>query len=174
MCSPGSPPRSSVFLTFFIAFAVKAPMVPVHTWLPDSAAQATPGTSTLLVGVLDKVGTFGMIAILLPMFPAASQAAAPVIMVFAVISIIYGALLALAQNDLMRMIAFTSVSHFGFIVLGIFAGTQTAMVGSMIYMLAHGVTTAALFLIAGFLIQRGHSADMRSYSGMQQIGRAHV
>lgn len=158
-----------VFLTFFIAFAVKAPMVPVHTWLPDSAAQATPGTSTLLVGVLDKVGTFGMIAILLPMFPAASQSAAPVIMVFAVISIIYGGLLALAQNDLLRMIAFTSISHFGFIVLGIFAGTQTAMVGSMIYMLAHGVATAALFLIAGFLIGRGHSADMRTYSGMQRV-----
>ena len=158
-----------VFLSFFIAFAVKAPMVPVHTWLPDSAAQATPGTSTLLVGVLDKVGTFGMIAILLPLFPAAAQAAAPVIMVLAVISIIYGALLALGQNDLMRMIAFTSVSHFGFIVLGIFAGTQTAMVGSMLYMLAHGVSTAAMFLIAGFLIQRGHSADMRTYSGMQRI-----
>src|SRR5690625_643862 len=169
MCSPGSPPRSSVFLTFFIAFAIKAPMVPVHTWLPDAAAQATPGTSTLLVGVLDKVGTFAMIGILLPLFPGASAQAAPVIMVLAVISIIYGGLLAIGQNDLMRMIAFTSVSHFGFIVLGIFAGTQTAMVGSMIYMLAHGVTTAALFLIAGFLIQRGHSADMRSYSGMQRV-----
>lgn len=158
-----------VFLSFFIAFAVKAPMVPVHTWLPDAAAEATPGTSTLLVGVLDKVGTFAMISILLPLFPTQAAQAAPVIMVLAVISIIYGALLAVAQNDLMRMIAFTSVSHFGFIVLGIFAGTQTAMVGSMIYMLAHGVTTAALFLIAGFLIQRGHSADMRSYSGMQRV-----
>ncbi|MGC0142983.1 MULTISPECIES: NADH-quinone oxidoreductase subunit M [unclassified Pseudactinotalea] len=158
-----------VFLSFFVAFAVKAPMVPVHTWLPDSAAQATPGTSTLLVGVLDKVGTFGMIAILLPIFPGAAAQAAPVIMVLAVISIIYGALLALGQNDLMRMIAFTSVSHFGFIVLGIFAGTQTAMVGSMLYMLAHGLSTAAMFLIAGFLIQRGYSADMRTYSGMQRV-----
>ena len=146
-----------VFLSFFLAFAVKAPMVPVHTWLPDTAAEATPGTSVLLVGVLDKVGTFAMIAICLPLFPAAAQAAAPVIIVLAIISIVYGALLAIGQNDLMRMIAFTSVSHFGFIVLGIFVGTQTAMVGSMIYMLAH------------FLIQRGRSADMRTYSGMQRL-----
>src|SRR5690625_96584 len=158
-----------VFLSFFLAFAVKAPMVPVHTWLPDTAAEATPGTSVLLVGVLDKVGTFAMIAICLPLFPAAAQAAAPVIIAAAIISIVYGALLAIGQNDLMRMIAFTSVSHFGFIVLGIFVGTQTAMVGSMIYMLAHGLSTAAMFLIAGFLIQRGQSADMRTYSGMQRI-----
>ncbi len=158
-----------VFLSFFLAFAIKAPMVPLHTWLPDSAEAATPGTSTLLVGVLDKVGTFGMIAICLPLFPDAAATAAPVIMVFAVISIVYGALLAIGQNDLMRMISFTSISHFGFIVLGIFAGTQTAMTGSMIYMLAHGLSTAAMFLIAGFLIRRGHSADMRTYSGMQRI-----
>ncbi|HIZ37941.1 MAG TPA: NADH-quinone oxidoreductase subunit M [Candidatus Ruania gallistercoris] len=160
-----------LFLTFFIAFAIKAPMVPVHTWLPDSAGQAPPGTSALLVGVLDKVGTFGMIAICLPLFPAASAAAAPAIIVLAIISIIYGGILAIGQHDLMRMIAFSSVSHFGFIVMGVFVGTQTAMVGAMLYMVAHGVTIAALFLISGFLTQRGGSQDMRTYSGMQRVTR---
>ncbi|WP_277051515.1 NADH-quinone oxidoreductase subunit M [Ruania albidiflava] len=158
-----------IFLTFFVAFAIKAPMVPVHTWLPDAAGQAPPGTSTLLVGVLDKVGTFGMIAICLPLFPGASAAAAPVIIVLAILSIIYGGILAIGQHDLMRMIAFSSVSHFGFIVMGVFVGTQTAMVGAMLYMVAHGVTIAALFLISGFLTQRGATADMRTYSGMQRI-----
>jgi NADH-quinone oxidoreductase subunit M len=158
-----------LFLGFFIAFAIKAPMWPVHTWLPDAAQQAPPGTSTLLVGVLDKVGTFGMIALCLPLFPNAAQAAAPVIIVLALVSIIYGGLLAIGQKDLMRLIAFTSVSHFGFIVLGIFVGTQTALVGSMIYMVAHGVSTAAMFLVGGFLTQRGGTQDMGAYGGMQRI-----
>jgi NADH-quinone oxidoreductase subunit M len=158
-----------LFLGFFIAFAIKAPMWPVHTWLPDAAQQSPPGTSTLLVGVLDKVGTFGMIALCLPLFPNASQAAAPVIIVLAIISIIYGGILAIGQSDLMRFVAFTSVSHFGFIVLGIFAGTQTAMNGAMIYMVAHGVSTAAMFLVGGFLTQRGGSQDMSTYGGMQRI-----
>ncbi len=158
-----------LFLGFFIAFAIKAPMFPVHTWLPDAAQQGTPGTSTLLVGVLDKVGTFGMIVLCLPLFPQASKAAAPVIIVLALISIIYGALVAIGQKDLMRLIAFTSVSHFGFIVLGIFVGTQVAMTGSMIYMVAHGLSTAAMFLVGGFLSQRGGSQDMSTYGGMQRI-----
>ncbi|MFV0425552.1 MAG: NADH-quinone oxidoreductase subunit M [Beutenbergiaceae bacterium] len=158
-----------LFLGFFVAFAIKAPMFPVHTWLPDAAQAAPPGTSTLLVGVLDKVGTFGMIALCLPLFPNAVQTATPVIIVLALISILYGAALAIGQNDLMRMIAFTSVSHFGFIVLGIFVGTSTAMTGAMIYMVAHGVSTAAMFLVGGFLTQRGESQDMRTYGGMQRI-----
>ncbi|MFV0252085.1 MAG: NADH-quinone oxidoreductase subunit M [Beutenbergiaceae bacterium] len=158
-----------LFLGFFIAFAIKAPMFPVHTWLPDAAQQAPPGTSTLLVGVLDKVGTFGMIALCLPLFPGAAKTAAPVIIVLALISILYGGALAIGQNDLMRMIAFTSVSHFGFIVLGIFVGTSTAMTGAMIYMVAHGVSTAAMFLVGGFLTQRGENQDMASYGGMQRI-----
>ncbi|GAB2614563.1 NADH-quinone oxidoreductase subunit M [Pseudactinotalea suaedae] len=160
-----------LFLGFFIAFAIKAPMWPVHTWLPDAAQQATPGTSTLLVGVLDKVGTFGMIVLCLPLFPNAAAAAAPVIIVLALISILYGGLLAIGQNDMMRLIAFTSVSHFGFIVLGIFVGSATAVTGSMIYMVAHGVSTAGMFLVAGFLTQRGGTQDMGAYSGMQRITR---
>ena len=158
-----------LFLGFFIAFAIKAPMWPVHTWLPDAAQQAPPGTSTLLVGVLDKVGTFGMIALCLPLFPTAAQQAAPVIIVLALISILYGGLLAIGQKDLMRLIAFTSVSHFGFIVLGIFVLNETALTGAMIYMVAHGVSTAAMFLVGGFLTQRGGTQDMGAYGGMQRV-----
>jgi len=158
-----------LFLGFFLAFAIKAPMFPVHTWLPDAAQQATPGTSTLLVGVLDKVGTFGMIALCLPLFPDASRWAAPVIVVFALVSIIYGGLVAIGQNDLMRLVAYTSVSHFGFIVLGIFVFTSTATTGSALYMLAHGLSTAALFLIGGMLTTRGRTQDIGAYGGMQRV-----
>ncbi|HHW83009.1 MAG TPA: NADH-quinone oxidoreductase subunit M [Actinomycetales bacterium] len=158
-----------LFLSFFIAFAIKAPMVPVHTWLPDTAQQADSGTSTLLVGVLDKLGTFGMITLCLPLFPSASRWAAPVIIALAVISIIYGGLVALAQRDFMRLTAMTSVSHFGFIVLGIFIGSSVAMTGSMLYMIAHGVSTAALFLTLGFLEKRGHSQWIPTYRGMQRV-----
>jgi NADH-quinone oxidoreductase subunit M len=143
-----------IFLSFFIAFAIKAPMFPVHTWLPDAAQAARPGTSVLLVGVLDKVGTFGMVSLCLPLFPHAAKWAAPAVICLAVISILWGAAMALAQTDILRMIAYTSVSHFGFIVLGIFAFTQTAEVGASFYMVNHGLSTGALFLLAGFLIAR--------------------
>ncbi|HLS01045.1 MAG TPA: NADH-quinone oxidoreductase subunit M, partial [Beutenbergiaceae bacterium] len=158
-----------LFLSFFVAFAVKAPMVPVHTWLADAAAEGPAGTSTLLVGVLDKVGTFGMIALCLPLFPEASKAAAPVIIILAIISIIYGGIVAIGQRDIMRMIAFSSVSHFGFIVMGIYVGNATALTGSMIYMIAHGVSIAGLFLIAGMLTTRAGTQNMNEFQGMQRI-----
>ncbi|MDR0627792.1 MAG: NADH-quinone oxidoreductase subunit M [Bifidobacteriaceae bacterium] len=154
-----------IFLAFFVAFAVKAPMFPVHTWLPDAAQAAKPGTSVLLVGVLDKVGTFGMVALCLPLFPDASRWAAPVIVVLAVVSIFWGAFLALGQKDILRMIAYTSVSHFGFIVLGIFAFTETAEIGSAFYMVNHGLSTGGLFLLAGFLIARRGTQDMTLMGG---------
>ncbi|MDR3106686.1 MAG: NADH-quinone oxidoreductase subunit M [Bifidobacteriaceae bacterium] len=158
-----------IFLSFFAAFAIKAPMFPVHTWLPDAAQAAKPGTSVLLVGVLDKVGTFGMVTLCLPLFPAASLWAAPVIVVLAVVSIFWGAFLALGQSDILRMIAYTSVSHFGFIVLGIFAFTETAEVGSAFYMVNHGLSTGALFLLAGFLIaRRGTQAMTLMGGGLQR------
>src|SRR5699024_5604202 len=144
----------------FGAFAVKAPLVPVHTWLADAAAEGPPGTSTLLVGVLDKVGTFGMIALCLPLFPEASKAAAPVIIVLAIISIIYGGIVAIGQRDIMRMIAFTSVSHFGIIVMRIYVRSSTALTGRMVYSVAHGVSTAGLLLIAGMLTHRGGTQNM--------------
>ncbi|MGA1705450.1 MAG: complex I subunit 4 family protein, partial [Candidatus Nanopelagicaceae bacterium] len=123
-----------LFLGFFIAFAIKAPLWPVHTWLPDAARSATPGTSVLLLGVLDKVGTFGMIRYCLEIFPNASKTFTPMIITLAVISIIYGAFLAIGQKEILRLIAFTSISHFGFIVMGIFAMTTQGHSGANLYM----------------------------------------
>jgi NADH-quinone oxidoreductase subunit M len=164
---PGT--QKMLFLGFFFAFAVKAPMVPFHTWLPDAAAESTPGTATLLVGVLDKVGTFGMIRYLLPIFPDASRYYTPVIIGLAVVSIFYGALLAIGQTDMMRLVAFSSVSHFGFIVMGIFAMTSQGLSGSTLYMVNHGFSTGALFLVVGFLMSRRGSKRIEDFGGVQKI-----
>ena len=158
-----------LFVGFFIAFAIKAPMVPLHTWLPDAAEAATPATSTLLVGVLDKVGTFGMIRFCLQFFPNASQWATPVVVTLALVSIIYGGLMAIGEQHMMRLIAFTSVSHFGFIVLGIFAFTRMSGQGSVLYMLNHGFSTAALFLLAGMLVARSGSPFIRDHGGWARV-----
>ena len=158
-----------IFLSLFIAFAIKAPMVPVHTWLPDTAEQATPGTSILLIGVLDKIGTFGMIALCLPILPEASRWAAPVILVLAVISIIYGGLVAIGQDNLYRLISYTSISHFGFMVMGIFIGSQIAATGAMVYMVAHGLSIAGLYLTTGFLVRRTNTASIKELGGMQRV-----
>ena len=158
-----------MFVGFFIAFAVKAPMWPVHTWLPDAATESRPATAVLLVGVLDKVGTYGMIRFCLSLFPEASQWATPVVLTLAVISVVYGALLAIGQTDMMRLIAFTSISHFGFIVLGIFALTSVGGAGSTLYMVNHGFSTAGLFLIAGFLVSRHGSKRIPDYGGWQRV-----
>ena len=158
-----------LFLGFFIAFAIKAPMWPLHTWLPDAASAATPGTAILLIGVLDKVGTYGMIRSCLPLFPEASHYFAPTIVVLAVISIIYGAILAIGQKDLKRLIAFTSISHFGFIVLGIFAMTSPAGAGATLYMFNHGFSTAALFMVAGWMISRRNSSKISDFGGLQRV-----
>ncbi|HSE02849.1 MAG TPA: NADH-quinone oxidoreductase subunit M, partial [Methylomirabilota bacterium] len=154
---------------FFIAFAIKAPMVPVHTWLPDVADEATPGTSVLLVSILDKIGTFGMIRFCLGLFPEASQWATPVVLVLAVVSVIYGALLAIGQDNIPRLIAFTSVSHFGFIVLGIFVMNTYGQSGSTLYMFNHGLSTAALFLITGFMIRRRGSQLISDFGGVEKV-----
>jgi NADH-quinone oxidoreductase subunit M len=158
-----------LFVGFMFAFAIKAPLVPLHTWLPDAAEQSTPGGATMMVGVMDKIGTFGMIRFCLGLFPEASQWATPVVITLAVISILYGAILAIGSRDLMRFIAYTSISHFGFIVLGIFVFTSQSLVGSTLYMLNHGLSTAALFVAAGYLIRRGRSRDMNAYSGVQKV-----
>jgi NADH-quinone oxidoreductase subunit M len=158
-----------MFVAFFFAFAVKAPMWPVHTWLPDAATEARPATAVLLVGVLDKVGTFGMIRFCLQLFPEASKWATPVVIVLAVISVLYGALLAIGQTDVMRLIAYTSVSHFGFIVLGIFAMTTVGGAGSTLYMLNHGFGTAALFLVAAMLVARRGSKRIPDFGGWQRV-----
>jgi len=160
-----------MFCAFFLAFAIKAPMFPVHTWLPDVAENASPGTSTLLICVLDKVGTFGMLTLCLPLFPEASRWAAPFVVVLAVVSILYGAVLAIGQKDVLRLIGYTSVSHFGFIVLGIFTFTQTGTAGSSLMMLNHGISTGALFLIAGFAIARHPERSQRigDYGGLRLV-----
>jgi len=158
-----------LFAGFLVAFIVKAPMVPVHTWLPDVAEQATPGSSTLLVGVLDKIGTFGMLRFCLGLFPEASRMATPFMIVLAVISILYGAIAAIGQRDLMRFVSFTSVSHFGVMVLGIFALTSQSITGSVFYMLNHGFSTAAMFLVLGFLVKRRGSALIPDTRGVFQV-----
>ena len=158
-----------LFLGFFIAFAIKAPLWPVHTWLPDAAKSATPGTSVLLLGVLDKVGTFGMIRYCIELFPNASKTFTPLIVTLAVISIIYGAFLAIGQKEIKRLIAFTSISHFGFIVMGIFAMTTQGHSGSALYMVNHGFSTAALFLVAGWMIKRRGSSLIADFGGLQRV-----
>lgn len=165
----GGTAQTWIFWSFFIAFAIKAPMFPVHTWLPDTAAASRPGTSTLLVGVLDKIGSYGMIALCLPLFPEASKEASFTIMVFAVVSIVWGGFAAIGSTHLMRLIAFTSVSHFGFMILGIFSGSSVALTGAILYMVAHGVATGAMFLTAGFLARRGGTYDIDAYGGWQRV-----
>ncbi|HZO70091.1 MAG TPA: NADH-quinone oxidoreductase subunit M [Kribbellaceae bacterium] len=158
-----------LMLGFLFAFAVKAPMVPFHTWLPDAAAEATPGTSVLLVGILDKIGTFGMLRYCLGVFPNASEWATPVVLALALVSVLYGALLAIGQTDIKRLIAYTSISHFGFIVMGIYALTSQGMTGSTLYMFNHGLSTAALFIVAGYLISRHGSARIADYGGVEKV-----
>ena len=164
-----------LFLGFFIAFAIKAPLWPFHTWLPDAARSATPGTSVLLLGVLDKVGTYGMIRFCLSLFPEASKEFGPTIIVLSLISIFYGAFLAIAQGtssgdgNIKALISYTSISHFGFITLGIFAFTQQSHSGATLYMINHGFSTAALFLIAGWMISRRKSERISDFGGLQRV-----
>ena len=161
--------QNLLFLGFFIAFAIKAPLWPLHTWLPDAAASATPGTSVLLLGVLDKVGTFGMIRFCLTLFPDASRTFTPLIITLAVISILYGAFLAIGAKDIKRLIAYTSISHFGFITMGIFAMTTQGHSGATLYMFNHGFSTAALFIVAGWMASRRGSSMIADFGGLQRV-----
>ena len=161
--------QNFLFLGFFIAFAIKAPLLPMHTWLPDAAKSATPGTSVLLLGVLDKVGTFGMIRYCVELFPEASKTFTPIIITLSVISILYGAFLAIGQKDIKGLIAFTSISHFGFITMGIFAMTSQGNSGATLYMLNHGFSTAALFLTAGWMMSRRGSSTIAEFGGLQRV-----
>jgi NADH-quinone oxidoreductase subunit M len=155
-----------LFAGFFLAFAIKAPLVPFHTWLPDSGAEAPIGSAVLLVGVLDKVGTFGFLRYCLPLFPDASRELAPWVLVLAVVGILYAALLAMGQSDMKRLVSYTSIAHFGFIALGIFAFTTEATTGAVLYMVNHGLATGLLFLVVGMLIARGGSRQIRDYGGV--------
>lgn len=157
-----------LFAAFFFAFAIKAPLVPLHSWLPDAAGSSTPAVAVLLIGILDKVGTYGMLRFLLPMFPDASVELAPIALTLAVLSIFYGAVMAIGSKDIKRLMAYISISHFGFIVLGIFAFTTQGISGAMFYMLSHGLSTAALFLAAGYLMHRTGSSKIDDHAGAFQ------
>jgi NADH-quinone oxidoreductase subunit M len=158
-----------LFLGFFLAFAIKAPFFPFHTWLPDAGGAAPAGAAALLVGVLDKVGTFGILRYCLPLFPNASVYFAPMAMTLALIGIIYAALLAVGQNDLKRLVSYTSVAHFGFIGIGIFAFTTQAGSGSVLYMFNHGLATGLLFLAVGMLVARRGSASVTDFGGAGKL-----
>jgi NADH-quinone oxidoreductase subunit M len=155
-----------LMLGFFVAFAVKLPAFLVHSWLPDAHTQAPTAGSVILAGVLLKTGAYGMLRFVVPLFPEAAAHFAPVAMALGVAGIIYGAMLALAQTDMKRLVAYTSISHLGFVLLGIFAWNAWAMSGALMQMLAHGIATGAMFVLAGVLQERMHTRDMREMGGL--------
>jgi len=158
-----------LFLGFFVAFAIKAPFFPFHTWLPDAGGAAPAGAAALLVGVLDKVGTFGILRYCLPLFPQAAKYFAPLGLVLALVGVVYGALLAVGQNDLKRLVSYTSIAHFGFIGIGIFAFTTQAGSGAVLYMVNHGLATGLLFLVVGMLVTRRGSANVADFGGAGKV-----
>jgi NADH-quinone oxidoreductase subunit M len=158
-----------VFLAFLIAFAVKVPMVPLHTWLPDAHVQAPTAGSIVLAGVLLKMGAYGFLRFSLPMLPEASHAFAPFILVLSVVAIIYGGLLALAQDDLKKLVAYASVSHMGFVTLGLFTFNAKGVEGGVLQMFNHGITTGALFLFVGLIYERTHTRRIADYGGLMKV-----
>jgi NADH-quinone oxidoreductase subunit M len=159
----------ALFLGFFIAFAIKAPLWPFHTWLPDAASEAPTGTAVMLVGILDKVGTFGFLRFCIPLFPYASKLFAPYVLGLCVAGILYGALVAIGQRDLKRLVAYSSVSHFGFIALGVFAFTTQGGSGATLYMVNHAFSTGALFIVVGFLASRRGSRMVDDFGGVANV-----
>jgi NADH-quinone oxidoreductase subunit M len=155
-----------LFGSFFLAFAIKVPLFPLHTWLPDAHTEAPTAGSIMLAGVLLKLGTYGMLRFCLPLFTNTAHRLAPYIAVLAIIGIIYGALVSMVQTDLKRLVAYSSVSHLGFVVLGLFAFTPIAMQGALYQMLNHGISTGALFLLVGMLDDRRHTFEIRQYGGL--------
>jgi NADH-quinone oxidoreductase subunit M len=168
--STGNPlePRAEMllFLAFFVAFAIKVPLFPLHTWLPDAHVEAPTAGSVMLAGILLKMGTYGMMRFCLPLFPDSAHRAAPWVAVLAIIGIIYGALVAMVQPNLKKLVAYSSVSHLGFVVLGIFAFQNISMQGAVYQMLAHGMSTGALFLLVGMLYDRKHTFEISEYGGL--------
>jgi NADH-quinone oxidoreductase subunit M len=155
-----------LFGAFFLAFAIKVPLFPLHTWLPDAHTDAPTAGSVILAGVMLKLGTYGILRFCLPLFPAAAHKLAPLIGVLAIIGIVYGALVATVQHDLKRLVAYTSVSHLGFVVLGIFAFNAIAIQGAIYQMLNHGISTGALFLVVGMLYDRRHTHEISEFGGL--------
>ncbi|MCP8686186.1 complex I subunit 4 family protein [Marinobacterium sedimentorum] len=162
-------PAFWLMLGFFVAFAVKLPMVPLHTWLPDAHTEAPTAGSVLLAAILLKTGAYGLLRFALPLFPAASADFAPLAMGLGALGVLYGAKLAFAQHDIKRLVAYTSVSHMGFVLLGIYAMNDLALQGALMQMLAHGLSTAALFIIVGMLYARWHTRDLRQLGGLWSL-----
>jgi NADH-quinone oxidoreductase subunit M len=158
-----------LFLGFFVAFAVKVPLFPFHTWLPDAHTEAPTGGSVILAGVLLKIGTFGFLRYSIPLFPDASRYFAPAMMGLGMVGIFYGALVAIMQKDIKRLVAYTSIAHLGFIMLGMFAFTSQSLAGGVLYMVNHGLSTGALFLIVGFLYERRHTRLIEDYGGLRSV-----
>jgi NADH-quinone oxidoreductase subunit M len=155
-----------IMLGFFLAFAVKLPVVPFHSWLPDAHSQAPTAGSVILAGVLLKTAAYGFLRFLLPLFPSGSAELAPIAMWLGVLGIVYGAICAYGQNDAKRLVAYTSISHMGFIVLGVFAGTEEALQGVIMQILAHGISAAGLFILVGEIAERLETRDLRQMGGL--------
>jgi NADH-quinone oxidoreductase subunit M len=155
-----------LFLAFFVAFAIKVPLFPLHTWLPDAHVEAPTAGSVMLASVMLKMGTYGLVRYCLPMFPEAARRCAPWIIALAIIGIIYGALVAMVQPNMKKLVAYSSVSHLGFVVLGIFSFTQLGLDGAVYQMLNHGISTGALFVLVGLLYERRHSLVIADYGGV--------
>ena len=158
-----------LFWAFFAAFAVKVPMFPVHTWLPDAHTEAPTAGSVILAGILIKMGAYGFLRFSLPLFPQAAVAMAPYMLALSVVAIIYGAVICLVQTDLKRLIAYSSVSHMGFVTLGIFALNAQGLEGGILQMLNHGVVTGALFLMVGVVYERSHTREIANYGGLASV-----
>jgi len=158
-----------LFIAFAVAFAIKVPMFPLHTWLPDAHVEAPTAGSVILAGVLLKMGAYGFLRFNLPLFPKVAVAAAPIIAILAVIGIIYGALVAYAQKDVKKLVAYSSVSHLGFVMLGIFALNQQAVSGAILQMVNHGLSTGGLFLVVGMLYERRHTREMSAFGGLWKV-----
>jgi len=157
-----------LFLGFFIAFAIKAPLWPFHTWLPDAADSAQPGAAVLMLGTMDKVGTFGMLRYCWELFPAGARYFTPLVITLAVIATLYGAIVAIGQTGMKRLLGYVSISHFGLITLGVFVMTSQGVSGATLYMVNHAFVTGALFIVAGFLIIRRGSDRIEDFGGVQQ------
>lgn len=161
--------QSWLFFAFLIAFAVKVPMVPVHTWLPDAHVQAPTAGSIILAGVLLKMGAYGFLRFSLPMLPEASMYYSTLMLALSALAIVYGGLLALAQDDLKKLVAYSSISHMGFVTLGIFALNLRGLEGGILQMFNHGVTTGALFLFVGLIYERTHTRSIADYGGLMKV-----